>query len=75
MPQTFFHNSPCLQRSDLIYLILYDWQPCISLFCDITKGALWISTGCLGLQVPVAVSKFSDLVIGYLLLLVGDCCS
>ena len=38
------------------------WQPRILQFCDITKGLLYISTGGLGLQVPVAVTKFSDLV-------------
>ena len=37
MPQTFFLNFPYLRKYDLIRLILYLWQPCISQFCDITQ--------------------------------------
>ena len=52
MPQTFFHNSPYLQKYVLIRLILYHWQ--LLQFCDITKDILQISTGSLGQQVSVA---------------------
>ena len=40
MPQTFFHNSPYSQKYDLICFTPYLWQPCISQFCDITKGII-----------------------------------
>ena len=62
MPQTFFHNFPYSQKYDLICLTSHHWQPCISQFCDISQRVLYISTGSLGRQVPVAVAKFSDLV-------------
>ena len=68
MPQTFFHNSLYLEKDVLIRLTPYHRQPGILQFCDNTKGVPLISTGSLGLQVPVAVAKFSDLVIGYSLL-------
>ena len=38
MPQTFFYNFLFLQTYDLIRLTPHHWQPCISQFCDITKG-------------------------------------
>ena len=72
MPQTFFPQFPYSRKYDLICLTPYHWQPCISQFCGITKGAQLISTDSLGLQVPVAVAKFSDLVIGYSLLPIGN---
>ena len=65
VPQTFFHISHSSRKIILIRLTPYHWQPCISQFCDISKGLLYISTGSLGLQVLVAGAKFSDLVIGY----------
>ena len=40
MPRTFFQNLPYLRNYVLIRLTLYHWQPCISQFCDITKGVL-----------------------------------
>ena len=49
----------------------FDSKPLVtgsSKVCDITKGVLCISTGSLGLQVPVTVIKFSHLVTGYSLL-------
>ena len=59
VPQTFFHNSSCSRKYVLIRLTPYHWQICILQFCDMTKGLSWISTGSLGLQIPVAVAKFS----------------
>ena len=62
MPQTFFHSS-CSRKHDLMPLTLYHWQPYISRFCaSNTKILLSISVSSLGLQVPVAVAKFLDLV-------------
>ena len=39
-PHTFFHNFLCLRKYDLIGLIRYHWQSCISKFCGITKGII-----------------------------------
>ena len=70
--QTFFHNFPFSQKYVLIRLALYHCQTRILQFCYITKGLLHISTGSLDVQVPGAVAKFSDLVIGYSLQPVGS---
>ena len=68
MPQTFSHNFPFGRKYVLIRLTQYHWQLCISQFCVIAKGELNISTGSLGLQVPVAIAKFWNLFIGYSLI-------
>ena len=72
MPQTFLHNSPYLQKNVFFRLTLYHWQPCTLQLCDITKDVLWISTGSVGLHVSGVVAKFSDLIISYSLLPVGN---
>ena len=71
VPQTFFHNSPYSRKYVLIRLTL----PLAILQFAILwrhKSPSVISTGNLGLQLPVAIAKFSDLVIGYWLLPVGN---
>ena len=47
-------------------------QPQIFQFCGITKDILQRSTGSLGPHVLGIVAKFSDLIIGYSLLPVGN---
>ena len=64
MPQTFFCNFPYFRNYDLIRLISCHWQPCILRFCILTNSLFSINTS-LGLQVPVAIAKFSGLVISY----------
>ena len=49
VPQIFFHDSPYSRKYDLIRVTPYHWHPCISQFCNITKGLLQNSTGSLGL--------------------------
>ena len=53
--QTFFHDSSYSRKYDLMRLISYHWQFCISQYCNITKGLLQISrpTGSLGLAAGV----------------------
>ena len=65
VPQISFRNSPYSRKYVLIRLTLHHWQPCILQFYDITKDVPQINTGSLGLQVTVAVAKFSNIVIGY----------
>ena len=38
MSETFFYDSPYMQKYDVFRLTPYLWQPCISQFCEITKG-------------------------------------
>ena len=40
VPKPFFNNFLYLRKYDLICLPPYHWQPCISQFCDITKGII-----------------------------------
>ena len=68
----FFPRFPLFAKNVLIRDTLYHWQPCILQFCGITKDILQSSTCSLGLYVSRVVAKFSDLVIGYSLLPVGN---
>ena len=40
VPQTFSPNTPYSRKYVLICCTPRHWQPCVSQFCDITKGVL-----------------------------------
>ena len=71
MPKPFLMIS-LFPKNALICLTLYHRQPQILQFCGITKDILQRSTGSLGPHVLGIVAKFSDLILGYSLLPVGN---